>query len=40
MEEGVFTLPTGATVIRFLPPLTISDSEMNFVLEKVRKVLA
>ncbi len=39
MEEGVFTLPTGSAAIRFLPPLVISDSEMDFVLEKVRKVL-
>lgn len=39
MEKGVLALPAGATVLRFLPPLTISYEEMDFVLEKLTEVL-
>lgn len=39
MEKGVLALPAGATVLRFLPPLTISYEEIDFVLEKLTEVL-
>lgn len=39
MEKGVLALPAGATVLRFLPPLTISYEEMDFVLGKLTEVL-
>ena len=39
MEKGVMTLPSGLTVIRLLPPLTISYGEIDFVLEKLKEVL-
>jgi LysW-gamma-L-lysine/LysW-L-ornithine aminotransferase len=39
MEKGVMTLPAGLTVIRLLPPLTISYEEIDFVLEKLKEVL-
>jgi len=39
-EEGVLALQAGPTVIRFLPPLIISEGEVDFVVEKVRKVLS
>ena len=39
MEEGVLTLPAGTTVLRLLPPLTITFEELDFVLEKLVKVL-
>jgi len=32
-------MPAGATVMRFLPPLTISFEELEFVAEKVAAVL-
>jgi len=32
-------MPAGATVIRFLPPLTISHDELDFVAAKVAVVL-
>lgn len=40
MDEGVLALPAGTTVLRLLPPLTISYEELDFVAEKVGKVLA
>ena len=40
MERGVLALPAGATVLRFLPPLTISTTELNVVAEVVHRVLA
>jgi [amino-group carrier protein]-gamma-(L-lysyl/L-ornithyl)-L-glutamate aminotransferase len=39
MQEGVLAMPAGATVIRFLPPLTISLDELDFVAAKVAQVL-
>jgi len=40
MEEGVLALPAGATVIRLLPPLTISEQELHQVVDTLHKVLA
>jgi len=40
MEEGVLALPAGPTVIRLLPPLVITKDELDFVAEKVIKVLS
>lgn len=39
MESGVLTLPAGATVLRLLPPLTISYEELSIVGEKIIEVL-
>jgi acetylornithine/LysW-gamma-L-lysine aminotransferase len=39
MEKGVLTLPSGMTVIRLLPPLTIGYDELDFVAEKLNEVL-
>lgn len=39
MEEGVLALSAGPTVIRLLPPLTISKDELGVVLEKLLRVL-
>ncbi|MBM4297931.1 MAG: acetylornithine/succinylornithine family transaminase [Deltaproteobacteria bacterium] len=39
MELGVLAMPAGATVLRFLPPLTISKEELDFVADKVAAVL-
>ena len=38
LEEGVLTIPAGAR-LRFLPPLTISDEEIDTALERIRRVL-
>lgn len=40
MEEGVLALSAGPTVIRLLPPLTITREELGVVVEKLLKVLA
>jgi acetylornithine/LysW-gamma-L-lysine aminotransferase len=39
MGNGVLAMPAGSTVVRFLPPLTISLAELDFVAEKVAAVL-
>ncbi len=39
MEEGVLALPAGPTVLRLLPPLTISYPEIDFVVDKLSEVL-
>jgi acetylornithine/LysW-gamma-L-lysine aminotransferase len=39
LEKGVLAMPAGATVLRFLPPLTIAREEIDFVTEKVIEVL-
>ena len=39
-EQGVLALPAGATVMRFLPPLVISEADIETVIEKVAVVLA
>lgn len=38
-QEEVLALPAGSTVMRFLPPLVISQEDVDFVVEKVTKVL-
>ncbi len=38
-EKGVLTLPSGMTVIRLLPPLTIPTEDLDFVAEKLGEVL-
>lgn len=40
MKEGVLVLPAGQTVLRLLPPLIIDYEEINFVIEKIEKVLS
>lgn len=40
MEEKILALPAGPTVIRMLPPLTISYEELDIVIEKLIKVLS
>ncbi len=40
MENGVLALPAGATVLRLLPPLTISYEELDIVAEKIIAVLS
>ena len=39
MDRGVLALAAGATVLRFLPPLTISREEVDTVLAQVASVL-
>jgi len=39
MEHGVLALSAGSTVLRLLPPLTIGDGELDFLLEVLEKVL-
>ena len=39
MERGVLALAAGATVLRFLPPLTISRDEVDRVVTQVGDVL-
>ena len=39
-EEGVLCKETHRTVIRFAPPLTITKEELDWALDKVRKVLS
>jgi acetylornithine/LysW-gamma-L-lysine aminotransferase len=39
MARGVLAMPAGATVLRFLPPLTISHEELDIVVEKLIEVL-
>lgn len=38
-DEGVLALAAGATVLRLLPPLTIDQDAIDFLLEKLAKVL-
>jgi acetylornithine/LysW-gamma-L-lysine aminotransferase len=38
-QEGVLALPAGSTVMRFLPSLVISEEDVDFVVEKVTKIL-
>lgn len=38
MEEGVLAIPAGQR-LRLIPPLTISEEEINRALEAMRKVL-
>lgn len=39
MDKGVMALPAGLTVMRFLPPLVIEKSDLEFVVAAVRDVL-
>jgi len=39
MENGVMALPAGLTVMRFLPPLVITQDELTLVVAAVKKVL-
>lgn len=39
-EEGVLALPAGSTVMRFLPPLVITEEEIEAVIQAVGRVLA
>ena len=39
IESGVLTLPAGATVLRLLPPLTISYDELEIVANQIIEVL-
>jgi acetylornithine/LysW-gamma-L-lysine aminotransferase len=38
-EEGVLTINAGATVIRFVPPLVMSEQEADEVVARVARVL-
>ena len=40
MERGVLALPAGATVVRLLPPLTITRPELDTVAEALTEVLS
>lgn len=40
MERGVLALPAGNTVLRFLPPLVISQDEIDTVVEKLDETLS
>ena len=40
MERGVLALPAGATVVRLLPPLTITHAELDTVAEALVEVLS
>jgi len=40
MDEGVLALPAGATVLRLLPPLVISDDDLARACDAVERVLA
>jgi acetylornithine/LysW-gamma-L-lysine aminotransferase len=39
IKEGVLTLPAGSTVLRLLPPLTITYKQLNLLSETIEKVL-
>ena len=39
MQNGVLAMPTGKTIVRFLPPLTFTKEYANVVAEKVRSGL-
>ncbi len=39
MERGVLAMPAGATVLRFLPPLTITHDELAMVADRVTEIL-
>ncbi len=40
LERGVIALPAGLTVLRLLPPLVITDEQLERVLNVLREVLA
>ena len=39
MDEGVLALPAGSTVLRLLPPLVITDEDLDTVFSTIEKVL-
>ncbi len=39
MEKGILVIPSGKTVIRFLPPLIITEKQIDEAVEKLEKVL-
>jgi acetylornithine/succinyldiaminopimelate/putrescine aminotransferase len=39
MERGVMALAAGVTVLRFLPPLTMSQDEVDTVVAQVAEVV-
>ena len=39
MEHRVFALPAGSTVIRLLPPLVITDEQLDTVADRLIEVL-
>jgi len=39
LENGVAAIPTGATVIRFLPPLVVGEGESDRCIDSVKEVL-
>ena len=40
IERGILALPAGSTVIRLLPPLTISRQDLDTVVDTLQEVLA
>jgi acetylornithine/LysW-gamma-L-lysine aminotransferase len=40
LERGVIALPAGLTVLRLLPPLVITDEQIERLLVVLREVLA
>lgn len=40
IEEGVLTLVAGLNVLRLLPPLTVTEAEINRAIEKIKLVLS
>ena len=39
-EKGVLAIPAGATVLRLLPPLTISKEDLDIAIEKIVEILS
>jgi len=39
MDEGVLALPAGSTVLRLLPPLVITEAQLETVAQAIEKVL-
>ena len=40
MEAGLLLVPAGPKVVRFVPPLVVSEGEVDKALQTVRQVLA
>jgi acetylornithine aminotransferase len=40
MEAGLLLVPAGPKVVRFVPPLTVTEVEINAALKAVEKALA
>jgi len=40
MEEGLLLVPAGPKVVRFVPPLIVTEAEIKQALEAVEKALA